>query len=90
MPTKRPNGKWRARVQYNGKRYNIGDFKTKREALAAEEKKQRELNRKMNQTIDGYKMSYEYMEHPEWFTRIQKWLKQRRKDKETTKKLENL
>lgn len=35
--TKLPNGKWRARYQHNKQKYNVGVFRTRKEALEQED-----------------------------------------------------
>ena len=95
MPYKdKRSGKWVARVQVNNKRFRIGLYKTKKEAVAAEEKKRRELARLFNTTLEKQHTPYIQTDHPTLFTNLRKWLADRRaekaKDKLTTEKLEQL
>lgn len=66
--------KWDARVNYQGKRYCVGRFRTKKQAEAEARKYEKELKKMDTYTLDSYKPSYiKPRKNKNWLNHAQSW-----------------
>lgn len=87
-------GKYHARLQFKGKRYSLGTYKTKKEAEAAEDQMYFKLNAHGDDIMVNVQLEYEqtpasfiWREVKSFFARRKA---NRKQDNETTEKLEQL
>lgn len=95
MPYKdKRTNKWHARLQYDGKRYSLGTWPTKRQAEAIEAEKYMKLRDSHDDIMRDVPLEYE--ETPVSFllrelkSLFARFKAQRKQDKDTTRKLEEL
>ena len=89
-------GKWNVRVYYRGKSYRAGTYKTKKEALAVHDKRLQDLKNLEKISIDNVPAKYMKLIETDKsivrkaINRFKKKMAERRKDKETRQKLEQI